>query len=251
VNGSRFVHCCDALELLESLPDESVDLVLTDPPYSKIVKQAWDNQWRNSVEYAEWFCRVAEVAARKLKHNGSFIFFGGIGAENERPFWRACMALDTLPTLHYRNVITWKKRRAYGKSHDYLYCREEIAWYSRSSVRTEVIFNIPLTNELRGYDGFSPKYKAKSPYKRVSNVWVDIPELMAPKRETQKPLPLLDRLVLTHSNIGDLIVDPFVGWGTTGISALRLGRKFIGCDLDTAVVDGANERCLNAQEKAT
>jgi DNA modification methylase len=90
------------------------------------------------------------------------------------------------------------------------------------------------------------KYPAKSEFKRVSNVWDDIPEIMRPKRTAQKPTQLMDRLISTHSNEGDLIVDPFVGFGTTGISALQLGRRFQGSEAIVADAKEANNRCREA-----
>lgn len=137
------------------------------------------------------------------------------------------------------------------KSHDYLWTREEAAWYSCAEGRTDVTFNIPLTNELRGYDGFNKNYKAKSPYKRVTNVWSDIPELFKPKIQCEKPVPLMERLVLTHSNPGDLIVDVFCGRGTTGVAALMHGRRFRGCEVKPELAAEANQRCVEAAEKAS
>ena len=221
-----YVLHCEAQQLLANLPAESIDLVLFDPPYFDIVGHKWDKQWKSVDEYVAWFKDIAVASSVALKPTGSFVFFGGLGSENFRPFWRVCQMLDELDDLHYRNVVTWKKRRAYGKKFDYLFCREEIAWYSRSSVRTEVTFNIPYTNVKRGYVGFNKKYPAKSEYKRVSNVWDDIPELMRPERDTQKPVLLMERLILTHSNVDDLVVDFFAGTGTTGVAALKHDRNF-------------------------
>lgn len=236
---------CSAEVLLKQLQPESVDLFLFDPPYFDVVGQKWDNQWKTVDDYVTWFHSLALGAKGTLKPHGSFIFFGGLGNHGFRPFWSVCQMLEwgTGSLFHYRNIITWKKRRAYGKSHDYLFAREEIAWYSKSSNRTEVTFNIPYTNVKRGYAGYNKKYPAKSEFKRVSNVWDDIPELMRPERETQKPVELMERLVVTHSNPDDLIVDLFTGSGTTGVAALKNGRRFIGCDTDTNVIARANERC--------
>jgi DNA modification methylase len=113
-----------------------------------------------------------------------------------------------------------------------------------SSERTKVTFNIPLTNIKRGYNGFNSKYPAKSEFKRVSNVWTDIPELMRPERNTQKPIALMERIIQTHTNPGDLVVDTFCGWGTTGVAALKLGRVFLGCERIPEDAKLANERCL-------
>lgn len=243
-----FVSFQDAFAFLQSLPDDSVDLLLTDPPYMNVVKDSWDNQWKDVKAYVDWMYQLLELAKPKLKENGSVVFFGGIGKHGERPFFKLLDKIEDNNLYHYRNLITWTKRRAYGKSHDYLFCREEIAWYSVSPERTKVTFNIPLTNVKRGYAGFNSKYPAKSEYKRVSNVWTDIPELMRPERNTQKPLPLMERLINTHSNQGDLIIDPFSGWGSTGVAALGLGRRFLGSERIQEDAIKANERCENVSK---
>lgn len=243
----RLQNCFD---LAASLDDSSVDLLLTDPPYSGVLGADWDNQWTSAEAYAEWFCSVLEAFLPKLKPHASVIFFGGIGTHGDRPLFRTMLAIEAGGLLYHRNLITWKKRRAYGKSHDYLFCREEIAWYSVSKERAKVTFNIPLLAEKRGYAGFSERYPAKSEFKRVSNVWADIPELMRPTRPAEKPVALMARLVETHSYRGDLIVDPFAGTGATGVAALSLGRRFVGCDTDQDAVSIASKRCRIALQEA-
>jgi len=241
----QYVFCDDSTRFAARLPDQSIDLLLIDPPYYGIVKDSWDNQWKSVQEFVAWFIEVLRAYRPKLKPRASVVFFGGIGIHGERPFFDILSAIERPAVklnLTYRNLITWQKRRAYGKSHDYLFCREEIAWYSCSPERTEVAFNIPLLDVKRGYAGFNPKYPAKSEFKRVSNVWNDIPELMKPERNCQKPLPLMDRLIQTHSNPGDLIVDCFAGWGSTGVAAVQNGRDFIGVEGIAGDAVSANER---------
>lgn len=249
----------DASVFLGMLPDKSVDLILTDPPYFGIVEDSWDNQWSSVAQFVGWLAGVLRAGRRVLKDNGSLLFFGGIGKHKLHPFFDVLQSLED--TYAFRNLLTWKKRRAYGKSHDYLFCREEIAWLSASAERTSVTFNIPLLDEKRGYQGWDPKHPAKSEFKRVSNVWtddlerslsddaspvLDIPELMRPERTAQKPIPLMDRLIRTHSNTGDLVVDPFAGWGSTGVSAVRLGRRFLGAEAIEADAVLADERVRRA-----
>lgn len=235
------VVCADAKSFIVDLENKSVTLAIIDPPYFQIVNSGWDNKWETEEDYLNWIVYdICFPMFDKLADNGSLILFGGIGKHKSHPFFKTIIKLEDKYT--FRNMITWAKRKAYGKSHDYLFCREEIAWFSKSSERTEVVFNIPLTNEKRGYDGWNKKYKAKSEYKRVSNVWKDIPELMKTKRIAQKPEPLLERIILTHSNPGDLIADPMVGFGTTAIAAKNLGRKFLCADIDEQEVEKIKER---------
>lgn len=248
---NNFVKAQKAEEFLYSLPNESVDLFLIDPPYFGIVDDTWDNQWKDETAYVDWLVNLVKLTSNFVKPTGSVLMFGGIGKHGSHPLFKVMNAIETSAhcgdaPYFFRNMITWKKRRAYGKSHDYLFCREEVVWYSASAERTHVTFNVPYLDVKRGYEGFNKKYPAKSEYKRVSNVWDDIPELMRPKRSCQKPLPLLERLIQTHSNPGDLVVDFFAGTGSTGVAALQLGRKFLGCEADPVVAETADKDCMIA-----
>jgi len=239
----QYIRHSDALKFVESLPENSVDLVLTDPPYYGIVKDSWDNQWNSVEDFVAWLFWIFTACRRVLKPTGSIVFFGGIGKSQQRPLLRMIEAMDR--RFVYQNWITWGKKRAYGKKDDYLFTREEILWYTMSESFT---FNIPLLAEKRGYAGFNAKYPAKSEFKRVTNVWSDIPELFRPKRYCQKPEPLMARLIETHSNPSDTIIDPFAGYGSTGMVALKLRRQFQGCEIIEADAVAANQRCKEVIE---
>jgi DNA modification methylase len=240
----RHVFREDARTFIDSLPSESVDLVLTDPPYYGIVKDSWDNQWKSCDTFVDWLFSILAACKRVLKSTGTLIFFGGIGKQGQRPLLKLIERMDDL--FVYQNWITWGKRRAYGKRDDYLFTREEILWYT---VSEQFTFNIPYLTEKHGYAGFNPDYPAKSEYKRVTNVWSDISELFRPERYCQKPEDLMARLMTTHSNVGDMVVDPFVGFGTTGIVAAKLQRQFAGCDI-AQDAELANQRVMEAFNEA-
>lgn len=80
----------------------------------------------------------------------------------------------------------------------------------------------------------------------VSDVWTDIHRIRHKKRRDkhpcQLPIPLIERLLLFSSDEGDIVFDPFVGTGTTAIAAKRLGRRFIGIDIDPNYVEIANKK---------
>ena len=156
-----YVKAQEASEFLDDLDSLSVDLFVLDPPYFEIVPDVeWDNQWESEDEYVNWLLKLLNKAKDKLKSSGSLVLFGGIGKHGEHPVFDVVRGMEKLGYC-YRNWITWKKRRAYGKSHDYLFCREEIFWFSASHERTKVTFNVPLTNIKRGYAGKAKKYNKR------------------------------------------------------------------------------------------
>jgi|WetSurMetagenome_2_1015567.scaffolds.fasta_scaffold163284_2 adenine-specific DNA-methyltransferase len=234
----RIIHS-DSHKFVRSLRDESVDLLCFDPPYYGVVDDGWDNQWLSPGHYVEWMHELLLLMFRKSSPFGSLVFFQGIGKDLQHPIFGVVHEAERIG-WHFRDWITWKKRRAYGCGDRYLYCREEILWFSRDKKRWA--FNVPLTSQRRGYSGWNSKYPAKSEYKRVSNVWDDIPEIMRPERTAQKPVPLLERLIATHSMPGAFVVDPFVGWGTTAVACVKLDRQFEGCDADKCEVARARGR---------
>jgi len=87
-------------------------------------------------------------------------------------------------------------------------------------------FHIPLLDEKRGYAGFNAAYPAKSEYLRRTNVWTDVTELFKGKiHPAEKPSRLAEIMIKTSSNPGDTVVDFFAGSGSTGVAAMKLGRK--------------------------
>jgi site-specific DNA-methyltransferase (adenine-specific) len=96
------ITCADCMDILRQLPDKCVDLVLTDPPYFGIVKNDWDNQWKNIFEFQKWVGEVGKEIKRVLKDNGSFYWFG-----DDKTIAYCQVELDK----HFRllNNIVWKK----------------------------------------------------------------------------------------------------------------------------------------------
>jgi DNA modification methylase len=141
----------------------------------------------------------------------------------------------------FRNEIIW----VYGLGGSSPFCypkkHDNILWYSKSDAWT---FNAPKVKATSA--------KLKNCLKKQPDVFNDIPSLnnMANERTkypTQKPLKLLDRLILAHSNINDNVMDPFCGSGTTVISALKNNRKAIGFDQNKNAIDIAKKRIKDLQ----
>ncbi len=245
------VHHSDCLDLLSSLKDGSADLVLTSPPYN-IGKDYEKNSHRTLNEYLEWQGKIIQEAARVCSHHGSICWQVGNYIDEGAVYPLDCMLFNSFisQNLMPRNRIVWTfnhglhcKKRFSGR-------HETILWFSRSN---DYIFNL---DPVRVPQKYKNKKHFKGPKKGqlscnplganpgdnwcIPSVKHNHPEKT--KHPCQFPERLSDRLVLSLTNPGGLVVDPFMGSGTTGISAVKHGRDFAGCDKDLAFVEIANAR---------
>src|SRR5712692_1536979 len=229
----------DCLEILSSIPESSVDLVFADPPYflsnggitchaGKMVsvnKGAWDKLPGPDVgPVRARFDKVHEfntawlaAAQRVLKPNGSIWVSGTSHVIHSVGFAMQQLGFKLL------NDISWVKPNPPPN----LSCRyfthatETIIWAAKNS-KSRHTFNYKLMKEAnRG--------------KQMKSVWEIRPpeswEKKFGKHPTQKPVALLERILLASTNEGDLVLDPFSGSGTTAIAALRTRRSAVGLEL--------------------
>lgn len=199
-------------------------LIIADPPYGNIVDEDWDQEWTYE-DYLLLAFRIEEL----LEEGGSAFVWGGIGRVGDRQFFKFLANVEEETDLKIQNVITWSKKRAYGKKSDYLFTREEVVWLVKGD--KPKTFNIPLLDVKRGYAGYSKKYPAKSEFKRRTNVWTDITEVLRGKKHIcEKPERLAEVIIETHSNPGEEVLDLFSGSGNVSVVAERLGRRFVAVE---------------------
>lgn len=212
-------------------------MIHTDPPYGNIVKDNWDNQFDNGTAHANWMLDWTNLWAKHLNSGSAFYVWGAIGTYNNRPFFEYVSNVEKRSSLKIQNIITWSKRRGIGTKYNYLFTREELIFMLKGNKNVKPnTFNVPYLDELRGYEGFNKKYPAKSPYKRRTNIWMDITELFRNKQHVcEKALRVCEIPIEVSSNIGDWVVDPFAGSGTTALAARKLGRKFILIESDKEI----------------
>lgn len=234
---SRVIHG-DGIAFLESIDPGSVHLMISDNPYGIGIAK-WDDPTTALGDYH----RLAAAASRALAPGGALYLFGGIGKPCNRVFFRFLSEVEERTPLQLSTLITWKKRRAYGIRWGYLFCREEIAYFVNGDPRRPRVFNVPYLDQQRGYPGYNAKYPARDSRLRRSNVWTDITEILREKRHVaEKPRKLIDVIVSTSSNPGDLVVDPMAGSGATGESCLALGRNFVMIESDRTDADSIATR---------
>lgn len=230
----------DCLELIKDIPDKSIDLVLTDPPYVNVVKEEWDKQNPFTYELVNELYRVC-------KDTGSIYVWCGIGEKSRS-------LLDFIPKLdskfHFKDLITWKKQRGIGMRKGWLYTREECLWYVKNN--KQFIWNKEEQYDVTDKRLFSLPNN-KSDYKRWSNVWTDIKEVAggmksAQYHPTQKPIEAFERIIKLHTtNENNVVLDCFMGSGTTAIACINTNRNFIGIELDDKYFEIAKRRISEAR----
>ncbi|HVK85739.1 MAG TPA: site-specific DNA-methyltransferase [Kofleriaceae bacterium] len=249
-HGGELWHA-DVMALLGELDDGSVDLVVTDPPYA-IAKAEWD-EFESLEVYVDWCdAWLAEVARVLAPHGSAYVCgFSEILADVKA---RSAKRFDGCRWLvwYYKNKANLGKD--WGRSHEsILHLRKAGAKLDVDAVR------VP-------YNGHTTKYPARvqavsSQYGRGvrRDKWephplgakprdvIEVPVIcngMAEKtpHATQKPETLIEKLVLASSKPGQLVVDPFVGSGTTAVVAAKLERRWLAGDADARYVGLTRER---------
>jgi len=206
---------------MKEIPDKSVDLVLTDPPYnasnSKIgfkdgyqtVNENWDKNFDIMPFIGE--------AKRILKPTGSLLSFCSYHLLGEY--------LTRVP-MKLQQIIHWEYITAFPAiAKVYTPVIEYCCWFVNGS---------PYV--------FNKKYSGRNLYREHKPMQNEKTE-----HPTQKPLLLIEKLIAVHSNQGDIILDPFLGSGTTAIAAHNTGRFFIGIEKEPKYVEIARKRLEQAQ----
>ena len=205
-----------------------VGLIVTDPPYGNIVDEKWDQMFDTDTLFASWMIKWTRKWTELLLPGGAFYVWGGTGRPGFRPFFKYLTEAEIPGEFELANLITWKKRRAYGLKYNYLFTREECAYFVKGDTKKPRMFNIPLLEEKRGYAGYNKKYPAKSEFYRRTNVWTDVNEIFKGKlHPTQKAQRVIEVPIEVHTVPGEYVIDPFAGSGTTALAARKLGRKFV------------------------
>lgn len=223
--------------------------IVADPPYSGVVDQQWDRVIRDQSDQAEWMLDWTAAYANMLRPGGAFYIWGGYGRPHHRPFYEFLSKVEEATQLEMANFIVWSKKRAYGTKWNYLETQEDCAYFVKGDRKQPAVFNVPYLDELRGYAGYNPKYPAKSPYLRRTNVWRDITELLRGKKHpTEKPVRLAEVMLQTSTNREEWVIDPFAGSGSTGEAAQRLGRRFVLVEQDQDYAELIVERLREGEE---
>lgn len=248
------IVCGDFIELLLQLPKTLVDLLILDPPYN-LTKRFGAESFREQslAEYEEWFEGWFVRVLPLLKPTASLYVCGD---------WKSSTAVHRVLDRHVvvRNRITWEREKGRGAKSNWKNASEDI-WFA--TVSNNYSFNVEAVKLKRRViapyrenglpkdweDGPEGQFRLTHP----SNLWTDltVPFWSMPENTdhpTQKPEKLLAKLLLASSREGDFVFDPFLGSGTTAAVAAKLGRRFLGIEIDEKFACLAAKRVELAKE---
>ena len=228
----------DTFHVLKYLPNQFVDLLFLDPPYN-MSKTFNNNKFakRSISDYTDWLENLIKSILPTLKKTASIYVCGD---------WLSSTSIHTILDKYFkvRNRISWEREKGRGASRNWKNSSEDI-WFATLS--EDYSFNV---------DAVKLKRKVLAPYKingkpkdweaqsegsfRLtfpSNLWTDItvPFWSMPENTehpTQKPEKLLAKIILASSKENDVILDPFLGSGTTAVVAKKLSRNFVGIEIE-------------------
>ena len=244
----------NTFEVLDQIEDNSIDLIIVDPPYN-LRKNYHGNIFneKSITEYEKYTILWIEKIKNKLKKNGSLYVCCD---------WKSSIIIGNILAKYFniKNRITWQREKGRGRKRDWKNSIEDI-WFATKS--DEYTFNLDMVKTRKKViapykengkpkdwtEEKSIKYRDTHP----SNFWDDITIPFWSMSEntahpTQKPEKLIAKLILASSNKGDLILDPFAGSGTTAVVCKKLGRKFITIEQNELYVAWAEKRLLDADK---
>lgn len=229
----------DIFEVIDFLPSDFVDLLFIDPPYN-ISKKFNKISFRemDQFEYIKWLDSWLAKVVRLLKKNASIYICGD---------WKSSSAIFVTGSKYFQvqNRITWEREKGRGAKQNWKNCSEDIWFFTNSSDYTFNVNEVKLRRKvLAPYKDENRKPKDWKQNKDgnfrdtfPSNIWHDIsvPFWSMPENTehpTQKPEKLLAKIILASTKKDDVVFDPFLGSGTTAVAAKKLGRKYLGIEID-------------------
>lgn len=246
----------DCLERMKEIPDGSVDLTVTSPPYDNMRTYNGNNAlWGEHV----WKAVLAELY-RVTASGGGVVWVVGDatikGSETGTSFKQVIHAMQCGFNLH--DTMIWEKtgsgalgsQLCYGQNFEYMFVLSKgkpnavnLICDRENVVKSgKVTVNSSLTADKKS----TTRIVELKPFGKRTNIW-----RIQPQRKSEHPAPFPETLardhILSWSNEGDKVLDPFMGSGTTGVACVNTNRAFIGIELDQGYFDIAKQRIDNAR----
>lgn len=219
----------DCLDRMKEIPDGSVGLLLTDPPYNIARKNNFHTMGRAGIDFGEWdkgfdlFTYISEIP-RILDKNGSAVIFNDWKNIGEIAKYAESVGLVI------KDMLRWEKSNPMPRNKDRRYVTDyEVAVWLTMPKAKWVFNRQEVTYQRPCFRGSLTPISEKTGH------------------TTQKPVYLMQDILRIHSNCGDTVCDLFFGSGTTGVACMNLNRKFIGIEMDDNYFNIGRERILQAQ----
>ncbi len=244
----------DTMRALNYIPDNFADLMIVDPPYN-LTKNFGKSTFKQMdfSEYKNWLDKWLSKVVRILKPDASLYICSD---------WQSSIVIPLVAGKYFklRNRISWERDKGRAAADNWKNCLEDIWYYTKSD---EYTFNLeavkiqrtvlaPYRDNKGTPKDWQEENGKKIRYTAPSNIWTDITIpfwSMAENTEhpTQKPEKLIAKLILASSNEGDMVFDPFLGSGTTAVTAKKLGRRYLGIERERKYVALALKRLEMAE----
>ncbi|MGK7955401.1 MAG: site-specific DNA-methyltransferase [Crocosphaera sp.] len=286
----------DCLEILQELPNKSIDLIILDPPYWKVVQQKWDYEWPTEEDYQKWCLQWLPEIARVIKLSGSLYLFGylrnlfylyepiinlGFNFRQQIIIDKGMKAIGGRATKNYKmfpNVTESLLFFIYNSRpfiKQFLKQRQKELGLTALEINTRlgvksngggmwslytgnnILAQVPtkeMWEKLQDVLDFNYPYEDISATFNiemgVTDVWNDI-NFYEEKRlhPTQKPVKLIERIIRASSHENMIVLDPFMGSGSTVIACLNLNRHYIGIEKEQKYIDKIKIRISNSKSK--
>ena len=235
----------DCIAYLKTLDSESVDLVLTDPPYFIGFDggKGWDKQWKSEQEYLDWCEEWTDECVRVLKPNRMLIVWGTLKTDT---FIKYKLMLSAYPELRSQNEIIWsynwggRSKDNFARKHEYAWCysKGDSYLFNADDIRVERKVKVNLRTGKEFEKGTIPTCIWEKNNHTTSKDFCGW-------HPTTKNLEILERMIRAYTNEGDTVLDIFMGSGSTAIAAIRSNRKYIGSERDEEYYTKSLERISN------
>ena len=223
------IICGDCLDIIKQLPDKSVDLILTDPPYGVNYCSNWTDRKEKlqNDKFADWKIMLPKMLTefkRILTDTGCCCCCGGGGGKTPVT---AVFTIEAIKHFHLIQTLVWHKYIGLG-------------WKYRPAYENIVVLS-------KDKDNYSFYDKTRKCSNVITGINQQIPRYDSSPggiddHPTGKPVRLMRHLLEIHSKRGDLVLDPFLGSGTTAVAAKELGRRFIGIEISEKYCKIARQR---------
>lgn len=248
------VICEDMLRVAEFLPNSFVDVLFLDPPYNMNKRfNGKPFEKREIEDYNSILDKWIRAILHTLKPSASIYICGD---------WHTSVSIHTIASKYFivRNRITWEREKGRGAMSNWKNSSEDIwfltfsddYYYNVDAVKLKKKVVAPYRNNDGSARDWESDSKGNFRLTSPSNLWTDItvPFWSMPENTdhpTQKPEKLLAKIILASSKPGDVILDPFLGSGTTAVVANKLGRTYVGIEQEERYACYALQRLIAAK----